>query len=333
MYSGQGDARQEIRLCAAVSGILAFGFRFSGGFSFGLRTHDIDRAGVYAVLDVARIEVLDHLDAGPAVVGDLIDVRAFHQTHGNISVAQAVSRAALSVAVEFQLFFFKYLVEQVAPELGKHLHRRKQPFDFAVRLSFVFQLRNAALPDLFERIDRIRHALAVADAGLAAHVDDENVFLRGIIVLGFRVPEFEIPRFVRTQAGIRHEQYEGVKVFVFVLPAASGAIVDAFARCLLEGFVFVVIEPGAASAFALRHVRCRKAGDERYPAHTLGMFEHLPDDDDFGKHRAARRRPARRYDVAFRVFFGGPLDMLLGAFDAIALDQTAIDLRKGLLPK
>src|SRR5450759_1969184 len=40
----------------------------------------VDRSGVEAVLEVGGVVFLDHLDAGAAVLRDLINVRAFHET-------------------------------------------------------------------------------------------------------------------------------------------------------------------------------------------------------------------------------------------------------------
>src|SRR5260370_38107835 len=59
------------------------------------RPPDIDRRGVDRVLDMHGIELLDHLDAGAAVLGDLIDVRPFHQSEADVGVAKAVRRPAV----------------------------------------------------------------------------------------------------------------------------------------------------------------------------------------------------------------------------------------------
>lgn len=45
---------------------------------------DVDGGGVDHVLDVRRIVLLDHLDAGPAVFRDLVDVRALQQPMGDV---------------------------------------------------------------------------------------------------------------------------------------------------------------------------------------------------------------------------------------------------------
>ena len=46
---------------------------------------------------------LDHLDAGAAVFGDLIDVRAFQQPEADVGVAKTVCRSPTALAVELQL--------------------------------------------------------------------------------------------------------------------------------------------------------------------------------------------------------------------------------------
>jgi hypothetical protein len=71
-----------------------------GGFVrlFCFRPHDVDRGGIKVRLDVRRIVFLNHLDAGAAVFGDLVDVRAFHEAQANVCMPQAVSRAWPAIA-------------------------------------------------------------------------------------------------------------------------------------------------------------------------------------------------------------------------------------------
>ncbi len=47
----------------------------------------IDRGDIEAGLDVGRVELLDHLDAGAAILGDLVDIRALHEAQANIRMA------------------------------------------------------------------------------------------------------------------------------------------------------------------------------------------------------------------------------------------------------
>ena len=51
--------------------------------------------------------LLDHLDAGPAVLRNLVDVGTLHQAKTDVGVAQAVGCSALPLTVELQVFFIK----------------------------------------------------------------------------------------------------------------------------------------------------------------------------------------------------------------------------------
>ena len=62
----------------------------------------------------ALIVFLNHLDAGPAVLGKLIDVGTFKQARTDIVLAQAIGRSRPSVTVGAKLFFLKDRVEQIA---------------------------------------------------------------------------------------------------------------------------------------------------------------------------------------------------------------------------
>ena len=74
-------------------------------------TAHIDRRCIERVLDVRRVEFLDHLHARPAVLRDLVDVRALHQPHTYIGVPQAVGGAAVSVTIELEIRAAQYAVE------------------------------------------------------------------------------------------------------------------------------------------------------------------------------------------------------------------------------
>ena len=50
---------------------------------------------------------LDHLDAGAAVLGDLINISAFEQSEADIGMPQTVTGADMPIAVEFQIEFVK----------------------------------------------------------------------------------------------------------------------------------------------------------------------------------------------------------------------------------
>lgn len=59
--------------------------------------------GIQRVLEVGGVEFLDHFHAGPAVLGDLVDIGPLHQTQANIGMAQAVGRADISIPIFFQV--------------------------------------------------------------------------------------------------------------------------------------------------------------------------------------------------------------------------------------
>ena len=48
------------------------------------------------------VKLLDHLDTGAAVLGDLISIRTFEQAQADIGVPQAVTGADMPIATELQ---------------------------------------------------------------------------------------------------------------------------------------------------------------------------------------------------------------------------------------
>ncbi len=65
--------------------------------------HHVDGGSIKHRLDVSGIEFLDHLDAGAAVLGDLIDVCTLHKAEADVGVTEAVARSHIAVAIELQL--------------------------------------------------------------------------------------------------------------------------------------------------------------------------------------------------------------------------------------
>src|ERR1035437_7171919 len=117
---------------------------------------DVDRGGVETVLEVGGVVFLDHLNAGAAVLRDLINVRAFHETQADVGVPQAVGRAGLSFTVFLEAFFVQDGVEELTVGLRKNR---------------IGRLRLVSLDQPLERPDGSAGALAIADAALAAHLD------------------------------------------------------------------------------------------------------------------------------------------------------------------
>src|SRR3546814_11246890 len=99
---------------------------------------------------------LDHLDTGAAVLGDLIDVRAFEQAKADVSMPQTVAGAGMTTAVEFQVQLVENRVHQLARRFPENP---------------VGRLESLALSNPLERQDRAGHRLAEADAALAAHTE------------------------------------------------------------------------------------------------------------------------------------------------------------------
>src|ERR1700730_152780 len=103
--------RLRVLLSPAVRVLLVIGFSAAPTPESALRY--IDLRGVKPVLKVSRIELLDHFDAGAAIIGDLIDIGPLHQAKTNIGVPQTVGRAGLAVPVFFQAKLTKEGIEQL----------------------------------------------------------------------------------------------------------------------------------------------------------------------------------------------------------------------------
>ena len=129
---------QLIILGGAARSRLPFGFR--------LRLFDVDGCRVQRVLEMDRVMLLDHLHAGTAVFGNLVDVRAFHEAHTDIGVAQAVGRARFAVTVELQLRPVEQVVEQLdviagEEEIGpRRIFQNRRRRRFAAKLPALLSL-------------------------------------------------------------------------------------------------------------------------------------------------------------------------------------------------
>ena len=98
------------------------------GLSRQLRAADIDRRGVERVLDMRRIVLLDHFNAGAAVFGDLVDVGSFHEPHANVGMAQAVGRARIVIAIKLELRPRKNPIEELDVVAGEDVIRGLRQF-------------------------------------------------------------------------------------------------------------------------------------------------------------------------------------------------------------
>jgi hypothetical protein len=91
----------------------------SGPRSFDPLTTHIHGGRIDHVLDMRRVEFLDHLDAGAAVLSNLIDVGALHQPHRYVSVPQAIRRPLITFPVTLQTLFAEDGVQQLPMGLRK----------------------------------------------------------------------------------------------------------------------------------------------------------------------------------------------------------------------
>ena len=62
---------------------------------------NVDEGRIDHILEMRRVVFLDHLDAGAAVLGDLIDISSLQKTETNVTVPQTVGRAGFAIPVEF----------------------------------------------------------------------------------------------------------------------------------------------------------------------------------------------------------------------------------------
>ena len=92
---------KERKLCCWLHGLL------SGRDRLRPRSANIDCRSVDVVLQMPPVIFLDHLDTGAAVLGNLINIRAFEQSKTDIGMPQTVTGTDMSIAVEFEIQFVK----------------------------------------------------------------------------------------------------------------------------------------------------------------------------------------------------------------------------------
>ena len=114
---------------------------------------------------------------------------------------------------------------------------------FVAPALFVCARRTKSRFQPLERAHGAGHALAVADAALAAHLDLKDR-LTGRVVLDDRhVAELKAAGFIGPQAGVGHEQHVIVKLFALPFVARLSGLVRALSRGLVELFVFFGRKP------------------------------------------------------------------------------------------
>src|SRR5258708_37026273 len=97
---------------------------------FCLRPHDVDGGGVELGLDMGGVVFLDHLDAGAAVFGDLVDVGTFHQAQTYICVPEAVGRSGPAFTVQSEVFLVEDGLEKLALPFRKNEVRGSRKAQF-----------------------------------------------------------------------------------------------------------------------------------------------------------------------------------------------------------
>ena len=95
---------------------LVFAGRF-GGAAVRPLPSDVNGRRVDHVLDVRGVKFLDHLDAGAAVLRDLVDVGPFHQPEADVGVAQGIGGATKPLPVALSSSSFKHGIQVVMRKL------------------------------------------------------------------------------------------------------------------------------------------------------------------------------------------------------------------------
>ena len=214
----------------------------------GSRPPHVDGRGVEHVLDVRGVEFLDHLHAGAAVLGDLINVRPLHQSQADIGMPQAVGGPALALAVEFEVLLLKDEFEQLAMGIGKHEVGRAPDSRASSRRAS-------------EGKHGSRHAFAIADAALSADVDlqDGSPLSRSSTIFTSRNSMRRASS--GRKPGVGHEQHVVVQFVIGVSGAVLARVLDPVARRLVKLLVLLGGKPRAVRNFAGGLVRSRQVGD------------------------------------------------------------------------
>src|ERR1035441_6830720 len=284
---------------AHASLLLLFGDRLV--LLFGFRPPYVDRGGVEAVLEVGSVVFLDHLNAGAAVLRDLINVRAFHETQADVGVPQAVGRAGLSFTVFLETFFVQDGVEELPVGLRKNR---------------IGRLRLVPLDQPLERPDGPAGALAIADAAFAADLDLKDGFMAAGVIDDLHIAIFKAARLVRSEAGIGHEQDIVVKLFRFPFVAVIFRTVCPSPGGFIKLLVFLRGKPRTVGDLPGRPVGLGQIRKPVQPSVAHGGFEGLPENNDFLMHGA----PGRWLSVFLHRF--------LVAMNAVLLHLARRDLGK-----
>ena len=289
--------------------------------------------------------LFDHLDARAAVFGHLIDVSALHEAHADISMPQAVSCSRFAVPVEFQLRPVEKVIEQLDVIAGENqvgrlsaIPERVAAAAFAAFLVAALPLAARLAPDRFGtgkntpvNAHRTGHALAMANAAFAAHLDFKDFLSCTVIFRDGHIAVFKIERFIGAQAGVRHEKHKVVHLFSVPFIVIVERFLCVSARGFVERFIFLRTEPRAMHNLALRFIRRGQVRQMLKPAVPDGGLEHHAQGYDLIMKGATGRRLLPELVQAFG--FGIWLVVGCHPVDAVFLHLARSDLVKGKAAK
>jgi len=218
--------------------------------------------------------LLNHLDAGAAILGDLVNVGALHEPQANVRMPETVCGATVAVAVEFQPFLCKDGIEQ------RMMGEGEQPVRWLGLVAFT-------KPD--KGVDSASGTFAIAHTALSADLDFQNGFAGCVILYDGDIAIFKPRRFVGSKAGVSHEENVIVQLLGSPSPILLGRILCSSAGGFVKLTVFGRRKPCAMGNLAGCLVWRRKVGNERQPAVPMRRFQHLAKRDNFLVHRASTR--------------------------------------------
>ena len=229
-------------------------------FFLFLRPHDVDCGGVERRLDMRRVVFLDHLDAGAAVLGDLVDVGALHQPQANVCMPQTVGCTGSSFAVETKLLFGEDSFEKLALPLGKNEiggfgRSPLFPWDSrglgrsCGRVHAINARRAKPASKSLKRPHCTGHAFAVSDAALSAYFNLQDRLVQILVVNDRDIPKLKAPGLVGPQSGIDCQEHIVVKLFRFPFEAPLLRLLRSLSRRFVEFLVFFGGEPRPVGDF------------------------------------------------------------------------------------
>jgi len=221
-----------------------------------LRTTGVNGSSIEKVLNVRCIVLLDHLDRGAAVFGDVINIGPLREAKTNIAMPKAIHGPRMAIPVELQPGLIENFIKefeiaareddigclwQLRCGLGLRLPFRK----FFLRSWFTALRRPfRAIEQTLKRLHGARHAFAKANAAFAADINLQNQFAGGVIFDHRHIAKLEIFCLIRPQSRVRLEENEVVKLLgIPAILGAARALARMLRGCVIEHFVFRRAEP------------------------------------------------------------------------------------------